>query len=354
MATATGEGAEEIDVVIAAKSSAELSSFLEAWRSILSPYHLIIVVHTNEKDSVQVPPGFLFHLYTPRNIAHLISSPDLASALTMSPHACKSFGFLVSTKQFIFTLDTDCSPAKDPLSGTLIDPIDRHLKNLRQHSTPFFFNTLYDPYREGTDFVRGYPFSLREGVPSAVSHGLWLNVPDLDAPTRIVKPRVHNRTYVDTVLTLPQGCLFPMSSINLAFDRKSVGAAMFFGLEILSGSNRYESFDDIWAGLCCKVICDHLGYGVKSGLPYIWRDDSANEKVIKSLEHVPEGLQWLEHLLPFFQTLRFSQTALSADDCYLEIAKQLQEGRLNSVDGIFQKIGALMESWIQVWQSHSA
>lgn len=25
---------------------------------------------------------------------------------------------------------------------------------------------------QGTDFVRGYPFSLREGVPTAVSHGV--------------------------------------------------------------------------------------------------------------------------------------------------------------------------------------
>ncbi len=37
----------------------------------------------------------------------------------------------------------------------------------------------------GTDFVRGYPFSLREGVPTAVSHGLWLNVPDYDAATQV-------------------------------------------------------------------------------------------------------------------------------------------------------------------------
>eukprot|EP00250_Pteridium_aquilinum_P035231 c8931_g1_i1 orf=79-1122(+) len=343
---------DQIDVVIAAKSTAELSSFLEAWRPILSPYHLIIVVPS--ADAVQVPHGFLYHLYTHHDIAQTVGQAALTSALSISLHACKSFGFLVSTRQFIFTLDTDCSPAKDPVTGNLIDPIDRHLKNLTQHSTPFFFNTLYDPYRDGADFVRGYPFSLREGVASAVSHGLWLNVPDLDAPTRIVKPRVLNNTYVDAVLTLPQGCLFPMSTINLAFDRKQVGAAMFFGLQTLSGSNRYQSFDDIWAGLCCKVICDHLGYGVKSGLPYIWRNSSANENAMESLHHVPEGLQWLEHLIPFFQMLRFSPTAASAEECYLEIAKQLKEGRLNSVDTIFQQIGALMESWIRVWQSHSA
>ncbi len=62
--------------------------------------------------------------------------------------------------------------------------LEQHIKNLLTPSTPFFFNTLYDPYREGTDFVRGYPFSLREGVTTATSHGLWMNIPDYDAPTQ--------------------------------------------------------------------------------------------------------------------------------------------------------------------------
>lgn len=346
------EGAEVMDVVISAKGSTDLSSFLEAWRPILSPYHLIIIV-LSRRETVQVPLGFLYDLYTQQEIAKTVGS-DLASALTSSLHACKSFGFLVSTKQFVFTLDTDCSPAKDPVTGNLIDPVDRHLINLKQPSTPFFFNTLYDPYRDGADFVRGYPFSLREGVASVVSHGLWLNVPDLDASTRIVKPHLLNCKYVDAVLTMPQGCLFPMSTLNLAFDRKRVGAAMFLALTTLTGSNRYESLDDIWAGFCCKVICDHLGYGVKTGLPYIWRNESANVNVIESLQHVPEGVQWLEQLLPFFQTLRFPRTAMSAEDCYLEIAKQLKEGKLNSVDPLFKHIGASMERWIRVWQSVSA
>jgi reversibly glycosylated polypeptide / UDP-arabinopyranose mutase len=60
--------------------------------------------------------------------------------------------------------------AKNP-SGEDINALQQHIENLLSPSTPFFFNTLYDPYAEGTDFVRGYPFSLREGVPTAVSHG---------------------------------------------------------------------------------------------------------------------------------------------------------------------------------------
>ena len=63
--------------------------------------------------------------------------------------------------------------------------MQQHMFNLLTPSTPYYFNTLYDPFEEGADFVRGYPFSLREGVQTAVSHGLWLNIPDYDAPTQV-------------------------------------------------------------------------------------------------------------------------------------------------------------------------
>nr|DAD48892.1 TPA_asm: hypothetical protein HUJ06_018829 [Nelumbo nucifera] len=99
--------------------------------------------------------------------------------------------------------------AKDP-SFKQISALEQHIKNLLSPSTLFFFNTLYDPYQEGTDFVRGYPFSLHEGVPTAVSHGLWLKIPDYDAPTQLVKPLERNTRYVDAVLTVPKGTLFPV------------------------------------------------------------------------------------------------------------------------------------------------
>lgn len=52
---------------------------------------------------------------------------------------------------------------------------------------PFFFNTVYDPYRGGSDFVRGFPYSMRAGVSTAVSHGLWMHNYDYDAPTQLLK-----------------------------------------------------------------------------------------------------------------------------------------------------------------------
>jgi len=79
-----------------------------------------------------------------------------------------------------------------------INALEQHLQNLITPSTPYFFNTLYDPYREGADFVRGYPFSLREGVPTAISHGLWLNIPDYDAPTQVCAGQQQQHTHAQS------------------------------------------------------------------------------------------------------------------------------------------------------------
>ncbi len=56
-----------------------------------------------------------------------------------------------------------CVPAADP-EGYVVDLVAEHVKNLKTPATPLFFNTLYYPHHEGADFVRGYPFSPREGV----------------------------------------------------------------------------------------------------------------------------------------------------------------------------------------------
>lgn len=113
--------------------------------------------------------------------------------------------------------------AKDP-SGKDINALEQHIKNLLTPSTPFFFNTLYDPYREGADFVRGYPFSLREGIPTAVSHGLWLNIPDYDAPTQLVKPLERNTRYIGLPFSILQKFCIRV------FNRLADYNAMFLGL----------------------------------------------------------------------------------------------------------------------------
>ena len=211
-----------------------------------------------------------------------------ANAWCIAQHgaACRSFGFLVSKRRYVLTLEEGSAPPPPPPPSA--PSTDRGEAVLRQHAanlltpaTPYFFNTLYDPYREGADFVRGYPFSLREGVATAVSHGLWLPRGGGGGACGSGAPR-----RVDAVLTVPRGAHFPLSAANLAFDRALLGPAMYLGPDAPpppcggdggtaagdgsgGGGSGYGGALDVWAGLCAKAVCDHLGLGAKTGLPYV-------------------------------------------------------------------------------------
>jgi len=104
------------------------------------------------------------------------------------------------------------------------------LHPIQTPSHPYFFNTLYDPYATKSDFVRGYPYSLRGGVPTAISHGLWLHTPDYDAPTQLLKPKERNTNYLDMAQTIPHRVLYPMCSMNVAFSRELIGPAFMQGM----------------------------------------------------------------------------------------------------------------------------
>jgi len=303
-------------------------------------------------------------VYTAADVARFLGRKLTAAASSsllrsLSGNACKSFGYLVSKKKWIFCLDDDCVPAVDPSTGFIGDALRQHVSNLETPATPFFFNTLYDPYRDGADFVRGYPFSLREGVPTAISHGLWLNAPDYDANTLLAKAEESNQRYVDAVITVPQNVMYSMSSINLAFDKTLIGAAMFTppikGFISANTTNgtvfRGNSIDDIWAGFCSKSICDHFGYGVKSGLPYVWHNSSSKHD-LEALHKDNKGLLLLDRIAPFFQSLRLPGNAMTVEDCYLDIAKQVRS-RLSSVDPVFLELAASMEAWIEAWKTFS-
>ncbi|KAK8963028.1 UDP-arabinopyranose mutase 1 [Platanthera guangdongensis] len=413
---------DELDIVIPTIRNLD---FLEMWRPFFQPYHLIIVQDGDPSKVINVPKGFDYELYN-RNDINRILGPK-ASCISFKDSACRCFGYMVSKKKYIYTIDDDCFVslllssllfstgiflprvvktfarffettsvnlctwpffrstdlsrnlvAKDP-SGNQINALEQHIKNLLTPATPFFFNTLYDPFRDGADFVRGYPFSLREGAPTALSHGLWLNIPDYDAPTQLVKPRERNTRYVDAVLTIPKGTLFPMCGMNLGFNRELIGPAMYFGL--MGDGQPIGRYDDMWAGWCAKnnafhqiltlklrlkllilgtlrlrlarrwevvntVICDHLGLGVKTGLPYIWHSKASNP--FTNLKKEYNGIFWQEELIPFFQSATLSKESTTVQKCYIELSKQVRE-KLSKVDPYFGKLADAMVTWIEAW-----
>ena len=51
-----------------------------------------------------------------------------------------------------------------------------------------------------------------------------------------------------------------------------------------------------------QVICDHLGLGVKSGLPYVHHSKASNP--FTNLRKEYKGIFWQEEIIPFFQSLQ--------------------------------------------------
>lgn len=334
----------EVDIVIGALHS-DLTTFMNEWRPVFSRFHLIIVKDPDLSGEIQIPEGFNVDVYTRSDIDRVVGS---STSVLFSGYSCRYFGYLMSRKKYVISIDDDCIPAKDN-EGSLVDIVVQHITNLTTPATPFFFNTLYDPYRKGADFVRGYPFSLREGVTCALSCGLWLNLADYDAPTQALKPELRNSRYVDAVLTVPVRAMLPLSGINIAFDRELVGPALIPALKLAGeGKFRWETMEDIWSGMCVKVISDHMGLGVKSGLPYVWRNERGN--AIESLKKEWEGVKLMEEVVPFFQAVRLPQSAVTAEDCVVELAKIVKE-QLGQSYPMFVRAAEAMVEWIKVWKA---
>ncbi|CAF1180137.1 unnamed protein product [Adineta steineri] len=330
----------EIDIVIPTIRDLD---FLEHWKPFFRHFHLIIIQDGDPNKVLEIPKWADFELYNRWDIDYILGK-NQSWIISSHDASIRNFGFLVSNKTFVYTIDDDCFPARTP-DGVKIDALLRHIQNLITNSTPYFFNTLYDPYREGSDFVRGYPFSLRRGVPTAISHGIWLNAPDYDAPTQLLKVDERNTHFVDMTITVPAGVLYPMCSMNVAFNRKLIGVAFMQGL---MGSNMpWGRYDDMFAGWASKVVADHLGLGVKTGAPYIEHHKASNPFVNLKKEYM--GFFWQEDIIAFFQQVRFPPSIKTPESCYLELAEMIRS-QLTHLHPYFNRLAEAMEIWVHLWK----
>jgi len=338
----------EIHIVVAASGDLD---FLNEWKEFFEGYEFIFIQEGDPNKVLKIPEWVNYRLYNQYDIEKIIGSAR-AWIFDSNDSSIQGFGFLVSNRKYIYTLGYECIPATRQDAGMArsikINALSAHLKNLHTPSTPFFFNTLYDPYEIGSDFVRGYPYSLRAGVPTVISHGIWLGHPDYDAPTQVLKAREQNQRLVDATHTIPFGSLFPLSSINVAFDREIIGVAFMQGL--MGAGQPWSRYGDMFAGWASKVCADHLGFGVKSGYPYVQHIKAPVPFVNLKKEY--KGLFWQEELIKFMHTVHIDTTATDAESCYLDLAKKIQTG-FDNKHPYFKRLTTAMEIWVELWRSAS-
>ena len=124
--------------------------------------------------------------------------------------------------------------------------------------------------------------------------------------------------------------------INIACNRDALGPGFFpqFNLPVVK----------IWSGMCTKIIAEHLGYGVKSGLPYVARSSRAAAEEAAATE-VPA--------VEFLQSARLPRSSVVAEDCVKQLTKLVRE-RLGSSDEVFLRVADAMEAWLELWKEVQA
>ena len=333
-----------IDVVVV---SSDHLDFLDRWREFFQGIHFIILQSGDPDKFLQIPKWVDYSLYNRNDIKKMLKAYAWLSP--SSDAGLRKFGLLASTKPFIYMLDKECHPAARS-DGYYINPLRLHLRNLLTPSIPYYVNTLYDPYVAGSDFVRGYPYSLRQGAITAVSHGLWLDSPDYDAPTTILKMAERNNRLLDTTMTVPYATFYSMSLMNVALSRELIGPAFMPGL--MENEKLLNSDNDVVAGWAAKVVADHLGLGMKSGQPYVSRRKRSNP--FEQLQNDFEGQLWQEEVLRFFANeVTIPTAAADAMSAYRALALQL-ETKFKQRYPQVEQIARAMIVWSDLWKNVTA
>ena len=207
--------------------------------------------------------------------------------------ACRSYGYYKAWQMqatHIYTLDNDCYPDGSEF-------IRGHTKNLERQVTLDWVSST-----NAFDYTRGFPYEIRDTSPVGVSHGLWSNVPDLDAATSLHNPNVRfAASQYNDYLVIPRNNFYPMCGMNLAW-RPELTPIMYFG--IFGPDWGFDQYDDIWAGVLAKKVCDHLGIAHVSGYPSVEHRKQSN--VYINLQKQAPGLQMNENFWKEVQAIQLN------------------------------------------------
>lgn len=290
-------------IVVPTIREESIQRFLDLWKAEFAD-QVVIVVEDNPEKTFDLGSSKVIH-YSWREVDAEMG--DDADLIPRRSDGVRSFGFLKALDHdpdMIVTLDDDCYPDDDRF-------LETHWSNLQGVGREDAWVSTIGGWKP-----RGVPFTGRErAAPIALSHGLWSNVPDLDAPTQLAWQETEEKVeLVDQVI--PRGKFFPMCGMNLAFRPELVSCLYFLKM---GEGQPFDRFGDIWAGIFAKRVLDHLGLGVWSGRPVV-RHDRASD-VWTNLAKEMTGLKVNETMWRAVDAVVL--TSSTPADCYRELADKL-------------------------------
>jgi hypothetical protein len=190
-----------------------------------------------------------------------------SDSLTNFNGGIRNLGFAYVAKylkdvEVILTLDDDVIPKGDTIQD--------HLDILNKKVPVSWISTA-------SEYMRGFPYLIREEAEVVLSHGVWDGVADWDAPTQLVMGSKRPVSFYRG--PIPFGIYFPMCSMNLCFKRKALPFIFHFPTV---PEMRIARTDDIFAGVIAKREIDKNGWAAVSGYATVVHQRESN--VFKNLQ----------------------------------------------------------------------
>ena len=248
------------DVVVVTGNSSMDVLFLDKWRGWLHNMHVIIIQQGDPERFVTIPAWVEYELYNKNDVEKAVGSKNMwIFDMDGNGQQAANFGFLVADREFVYLVDRFSIPREASLSMQQevgshykYNMLHMHARQLLKPSLVFYFqNPNNNPYSRSSDFLRGYPYSLREGIQTAITLGEVTPAPhtsEQDFLTKLFKDQ-HMHTSETTVMksetisgaggenhtmnqlptdkelsvTVPLKNMFSLTITNIAFNRKILG-----------------------------------------------------------------------------------------------------------------------------------
>lgn len=294
--------------------------FLKAWEPC-KDWDIIILVEDNPEKTFDVPVDYHFSW---KDIDEDLKEDSWI--ISRRDSAIRSYGFLKAYQfgaEYIFTLDDDCLPVPG------IQFCKDHLKNLNETTkwceSVLGFRTRGIPYRNFGNLNK-VKFSM----------GLWEGIPDLDAihvladcigPLKLPETRV-----------MPKDQYFPFCGMNFAFCRDVTPLTYF---PLMGKDSPFGRFDDIWFGIICKKICDHLDYAITCGRPYIYHSKASD--AFNNLVKEATGIKFNENFWEVIDNIKLQGRWPAF--CVAEIGQALSKNE----DKYLAKLGEAIRIWTNLF-----
>lgn len=256
-----------IAVVVPTIRPKQYKAFLERWEDQFSQWGVILItVWDGDTPKLTVDGKTVKY---PKSLLNLVYNRN---------DGVRNLGFWYIAKhlpfvRYIITLDDDVEPFGDTIGD--------HIRALEGRYPVSWFS-------HASEYVRGFPYGVRDEAEAVLSHGVWEGVKDWDAPTQLVTQDV-NRILDFYKGAIPKGVNYTMCGMNIAFKRKLLPYMYFAPMGYRAGVDR---FADIWLGIESKKVIDDMGWAVVTGYASVYHTRASN--VWKNLQKEARGLEMNE------------------------------------------------------------